>query len=396
MKRRRLKVAIIAPPWLALPVKGYGGIELVLESLIPALTDIDAEVVVFGNTERTLPGIETRGIYDRDMYPDIYRPMNESVPLASAHVLYALNEIAAAGDFDVIHDHLEYIGPQVLSVASRDRHVPPVIHTLHGPPFEPRKSRQDAPDTTPYWEQLARDMGRMYIVGISDALMVSAPPALRPRILKTVHNAIDVRRFPFQPDKKDYFFTLARFNTDKGHDIAARVCAKKGYRLRMAGTVAGIETNQKLLAELANPLSPYRSTNEFRYYSDQILPYVLEYPNVTYSGNVSGRDKMQFISEGRALLFPIRWEEPFGMAVIEALACGTPVVAMSRGAMPEIIIHGVNGFLADSEEEFAGYLERVGEIDPAACRKSVEDRFTAGEMARKYMERYYEAIERSR
>lgn len=101
---------------------------------------------------------------------------------------------------------------------------------------------------------------------------------------------------------------------------------------------------------------------------------------------------MKFISEAKALLFPVTWEEPFGMAVIEALACGTPVIAMNRGAMPEIIEHGVNGFLANDEKEFAEYMERVDEIDPKECRRTVEERFSAVAMAEAYVERYKEAI----
>jgi glycosyltransferase involved in cell wall biosynthesis len=163
----------------------------------------------------------------------------------------------------------------------------------------------------------------------------------------------------------------------------------------MAGTVAGIGTSRKLLLELSNPLSPYRKNEEFRYYSDKILPAVLRYPRITYAGNLSGRKKMKFIANAKALLFPIQWEEPFGMAVIEALACGTPVVAMRRGAMPELIEHGVNGFLADTEEEFYNYADRVGEIDPAKCRESVERQFSAKLMAQEYIKRYKEVIKHS-
>jgi glycosyltransferase involved in cell wall biosynthesis len=144
--------------------------------------------------------------------------------------------------------------------------------------------------------------------------------------------------------------------------------------------------------ELSNPLSSYRSHPHFKYYSDKILPYTIKYPRITYSGNLSGSAKIKFIAEAKALLFPIQWEEPFGMSVIEALACGTPVVAMNRGAMPEIIEHGVTGFLANNEEEFTEYMKRVDEIDPAACRRSVEEKFSASAMAEAYLERYKDII----
>jgi glycosyltransferase involved in cell wall biosynthesis len=110
---------------------------------------------------------------------------------------------------------------------------------------------------------------------------------------------------------------------------------------------------------------------------------------------MSGKQKAKFIAEAKALLFPIEWDEPFGMAVIEALASGTPVVAMNRGAMPEIIDHGVTGFLANNEAEFFEYANRVDEIDPAACRKAVEEKFSADKMAKAYLERYKQVIERA-
>ena len=236
----------------------------------------------------------------------------------------------------------------------------------------------------------------MYMVSISEAMAKTAPASIKSHMLPAVHNAIEIDHFPFQAEKKDYYITLARFTPDKGQDIAVRLAAKHKKRLRMAGTVAGIGSNRKLMLELSNPLSPYRPHFEFKYYSDKILQQVLRNRRITYAGNLGGQKKMKFLAEAKALLFPIQWEEPFGMAVIEALACGTPVVAMNRGAMPEIIEHGVTGFLANNEEEFEEYMLRVDEIDPAACRRSVEERFSAEAMAATYIERYEEVIKRSK
>lgn len=390
---RPLRVAIIAPPWLAMPIKGYGGIELVLQTLVEGLKKNNVEVVIFGNGQRKIRGVETRSLFKREVYDHIHRPLNESVSIPIAHTLFAINEIIADGKFDVIHDNMEFIDPSILAWASTQKNVPPIIHTHHGPPFNQNET-SDMPDAAPYWKQLARQMGKLYIVGISDALVAPAPKELQPRILKTVYNAVDVDAFPFVTDKKNYFCTLARFNREKAQHVAARLCAKKRYRLRMAGTVAGIGSNRKLLLELANPMSPYRSSADFKYYSDKVLPYTLRYPKITFSGNVDGKKKLKFLSEAKALLFPIDWDEPFGMAVIEALACGTPVIAMRRGAMPEIIQHGVNGFLADTEEEFAEYMDRIDEIDPAVCRQSVIDTFSADAMAEEYIKRYQQVIKK--
>lgn len=226
--------------------------------------------------------------------------------------------------------------------------------------------------------------------------MKAAPKEVQKNTLAPVYNAVDVRQFPYVETKKNYFITLARFNEDKAQHIAVKYCHKLKYKLRMAGTIGDIETPRRLLLELANPMSKYRQHPEFRYYSDKILSYVVRNPRITYSGNLAGSAKMRFISHAKALLFPIQWEEPFGMAVIEALACGTPVVAMRRGAMPEIIEHGVNGFLADTEEEFAEYMQRVDEIDPADCRMSVKRRFSAEVMTESYVERYRDVIARKK
>ena len=160
----------------------------------------------------------------------------------------------------------------------------------------------------------------------------------------------------------------------------------------MAGIISDIDTAEKLATELANPDSKYNSFEGYRYYKEKILPYTLQSEKVKYVGNLADSEKMKFLSEAKALLFPIDWEEPFGMVAIEAMACGTPVVAMNRGAMSEIIEHGVNGFLANNEAEFEAYMDRIDEINPEACRKSVESKFSSNTMAVAYIERYKDAI----
>lgn len=391
-----LRVAIIAPPWLSIPPKGYGGIEAVLDGLIGGLKKRGVSVELFSVGETKIRGVKVHSIYETGQYSQIHKPMYEAMPIIGAHLQFALNTIKADGKFDIIHDHNGFLGSQVLGWATQDPSIPPAIHTLHGPPFSNQDMlEQGLPDNRPLWKQLAVLKSRSYIVGISNTLMASAPDKLKQSILPTVYNAVNVNNFPFVPKKKSYFFTLARFSHDKGQHIAAKLCVRLGYSLRMAGTVAGIETEKTLSMEIANPLSPYRNAIDFRYYSDQILPHIINNKNISFLGNVSGKRKLALLSNAKALLFPIDWEEPFGMAVIEALACGTPVIAMNRGAMPEIITHGLNGFLAETEAEFAEYMGRVDEIDPEACRQSVIDRFSSDVMADAYITRYLEAIRRS-
>ena len=391
-----LRVAIVATPWLTIPPKGYGGIEAVIDGLVKGLIAAGVEVEVFGVGGRKLHGARVHPVEASGQFEHIHDAWYKVLPIVGGHVQQALKMIEADGNFDVIHDHNGHIGPQVLSWATRLPHMPPAVHTLHGPPFTTDEDvKMGEPDNRKFWARVNGDH-HLYLVGISDALVESAPREAKQNILGTVYNAVDVRSFPYVEEKKNYFITLARFNRDKGHHIAAKYCHKLKYRLRMAGTIGDIGSPQKLILEMANPLSKYRQHPEFKYYSDELLSYVVRNPRITYSGNMAGPKKMKFISEAKALLFPIQWEEPFGMAVIEALACGTPVVAMRRGAMPEIIEHGITGLLADTEEEFAEYMQRVDEIDPADCRMAVKQKFSAEVMAKNYIERYREAIERKR
>lgn len=386
---------MIAPPWLALPIKGYGGIELVIQNLVISLKELDVEVVLFANGERKLPGVKTYSYYKKEIFSAIDYPYYDA-PLQAmqTHMNYALKKIREIGDFDIIHDHNPYIGPTFFSLASQIEGVPPVLHTFHGPPFSNGSTVATGQlDNRPQLKYM--ELARLYMVCISDAMAAHAPNHIKPHLLKSVHNAIQLDKFPYTEDKRNYYITLARFTKDKGQAMAVKFAIKHKKRLRMAGTVAGISSNRKLLFEMSNPLSPYRNNEEFKYFSKKVFPYTIRHPAITYSGNLSGARKMKFISRAKALLFPIEWDEPFGMAVIEALACGTPVVAMKRGAMPEIIKHGKNGFLANNEKEFFEYANRVNEIDPAECRKSVERMFSSKNMARNYVQRYLETIRRT-
>ena len=391
---RPLKIAVIATPWLTVPPKGYGGIEMVIDGLVKGLVKAGMEVEVFGVGNKKLHGAKVHAVEKSEQFKFIHEPWYRGAPLVGDHLNESLKLIEADGTFDVIHDHNGHLGPLLLSWATRIKGMPPSVHTLHGPPFSTGDD-EDKPSDRSFWSRYSGNH-HSYLIGISDALVSDAPKEVQPHVLDTVYNAIDIRDFPYVEQKKNYFITLARFNEDKGQHIAAKLCHKLRYRLRMAGTIGDIETPRKLLLELANPLSKYRQHNEFKYYSDKILPYVVRNARITYSGNMAGHKKLKFMAEAKALLFPIQWEEPFGMAVIEALACGTPVVAMRRGAMPEIIEHGVNGFLADTEEEFAEYMTRVSEIDPADCRLSVKQKFSSDIMAESYIARYREVITKAK
>ena len=380
---------MLAPPWLPVPPVGYGGIENVIAPLVPELMRSGVDVEVFTIGESPIEATRKHHLYASGQHSHIHKPYYDTLPVIGAHMLHALRTIEADGGFDLIHDHNFYLGPLMFAFARST--LPPVIHTLHGPPFTtPDRLALGIPDNLPLWRQLDHD-SRLYFVPISQALADAAPKELHSRMLPRVHNSVNVCDFPFVEKKSDYFITLARFHPDKGQAIAVKACRDLGYPLKMAGSVADLDKPNKVLLELANPLSRYRGLADFRYYSDQIFPYLLD-GVIENVGDISGERKMCLISHARALLFPIQWEEPFGMSAIEALACGTPVVAYARGAMPEIIEHGVNGFLAHNFTEFKRYMKQVGRISPQACRDSVIRKFSAKVLAKQYIDRYKQVI----
>src|SRR4029453_17152655 len=159
---------------------------------------------------------------------------------------------------------------------------------------------------------------------------------------------------------------------DRGRPMPPRLCKELGMPLVMAGPVAGVPAPGELAAALEDPASPLHGYDDVRYYLDSVQPFE-DGEAIRWVGTVGGAGKTALIGRAGAVLMPISWEEPGATAAIEALACGTPVVGTRRGALPEIIEHGVNGFLADDEAEVARYMLRAGEIDPAACRTSVTE-----------------------
>lgn len=387
---KRLRVAMIAPPWLPVPPVGYGGIENLLSALIPALMKVGVTVDLFTIKNSSLKASHNYSIYSDGQYDSIHRPLYDSMPIAVAQALFAFNKIIEDGGYDIVHCHNGFIGPALAALAGKK--VPPVLHTLHGPPFSNKKTAQSgAPDNLPMWREISKATHPLYIVGISKALMRHAPQQLKRICLEPVHNCVEPSQFPQAKRKGNYFATLARFHPDKGQALAIETCRELGLKLKMAGLVCDMTTMRQVMLELANPLSNYRQLADFRYFSDHILPG-LEDNQIEYIGDLTGKRKLSFLAHARGLLFPIQWDEPFGMAPIEALACGTPVVAMARGALPEIIEHGVNGFLAKTKREFIDYTKRIDEINPEDCVASVRRKFSASRAAEQYLDRYKQIL----
>jgi len=343
------RVAMLAPPWIPVPPPGYGGIELVLSLLCEGLVRRGHDVTLFA-PPGSRSAAEVREVLPDAHEDDIQLAIHEADHVA--RVFDALDRAAAEGNpYDVLHDHSGFT-----AVAMANRISLPVVHTLHGPFTE---------DTIPFY---VRHGGKARLVAISEAQRDSAPGGVR--VDDVVPNPIDVDEWPFRPEKDDYLLWLGRFTPVKGPHRAIEAARAAGARLVLAGPVqAGDEA----------------------YYREQVEPHV-DGDRVSHVGEVQGERKTSLFAGARALLMPIRWDEPFGLVMVEALACGTPVVSFAEGAACEIVQPGVNGFLVEDEEQMAAALRDLPQISPQACRDSVARRYAVDTVVAGYESVYARAV----
>jgi len=338
MTKRSLRIAMIAPPWFDVPPPAYGGIEQMVADLVDGLVQRGHEVTLIGAGRN---GTRARFLSTYQEAPG--DRLGEPVP----EVLHAARaaRLLRGLDVDVVHDHC-LAGP--LTSAGRD--VPTLV-TVHGPVNG---------ELGEYYAELGDQVG---LVAISDAQRGFAP---RLNWVGTVHNAIRVDDFPFRTTKDDYVLFLGRMCPDKGLHVAIEVIRRAGMRLVVAAKC--------------------REEPEKAYFEEYVKP--LLGPDVEYLGEVTGAAKRELLANARCLLFPIQWEEPFGLVMIEALACGTPVVALRRGSVPEIVRHGVTGLVHDHPDELVRALSAVEDIDPHACRLDARRRFDLAVMTTRYEQLY--------
>jgi len=345
---RPYRVAMLAPPWIPIPPPGYGGIELVVSLLCEGLVRLGHDVTLFA-----APGSRSSAMV-REVLPRCH-PDKIGHALYEvdhvARVLAALDQSADQGEpFDLLHDHCGFT-----AVALADRIALPVVHTLHG---------AFTADTSAFYSRYAENA---WLVAISKAQRASAPPGTR--ITDVVPNPIEVSDWPYRSQKRDYVLWVGRFDDFKGAHRAIAAARRADVPLVLAG-----------------PIQPGQET----YFRTEIAPH-LDGEHVRYLGEVGGRRKQHLFANARALLMPIRWNEPFGMVMVEALACGTPVIAFPEGATIEIVQHELNGYLVEDEEAMAAAIADVDQLDPAACRQSVALRFNPEAVALGYEDVYRRA-----
>lgn len=336
---RALRIGIIAPPWVAVPPASYGGTELILDVLARGLQQLGHEVTLFTIGESTCE-VPTAWLFPR-ADPD---RMGAAV-LELRHAAAAYDRFE---DCDVVHDHT--LAGLFLSQL---HHGIPVVTTNHGP------FNEDLADL------YRRTAHRVPIVAVSHHQASTAPPLIP--IARVIHHGVDHHRYRFEPRPGEGLVFLGRMNPDKGIDVAIEVARRVGMPLRIAAK----------MHEIA----------ERTYFEDVIRP--LLGGDIEYVGEVDHAGKVELLSKAVALLNPIRWPEPFGLAMVEALACGTPVVATPQGAAPEIVDDGVTGLLAPTVPGLVDMVRSVGTIDRAACRRRVETTFSMHRMALAHDELYH-------
>jgi len=340
----RMKLALLAPPWIPVPPPGYGGIEQVLELLCKAFVERGHDVTMFA-----APGSRSAA--------RVEAPLEQAHPDEIQMAIYEADHVActfeaveqAEPPFELLHDHCGFT-----AFAFADRVSVPLVHTLHGPFTE---------ETSAFYRRHAR---KAPVIALSRYQAECAPEGLE--VAGVIGNPIVVDDFPFRERKDDFLLWIGRLNDDKGPQRAIRAARAAGRPLVLAGPV---QPDQK------------------EFFEREVEP-LLDGDQVRYFGEL-GPDKLDLYARAAALLMPIRWPEPFGLVMTEALACGTPVIAFADGSAPEVVLDGETGFIVEDEEAMAHAVGRLEEIDPHSCRELTAERFGLAAVAEQH-ERVFERV----
>jgi glycosyltransferase involved in cell wall biosynthesis len=328
-----LHVVQIATPWFEVPPAGYGGIEAVVAGVVDALVDRGHRVTLIGAGRNGTKG---------DFLATTLHPQGPRVGQVNPEVLHAARagHLLAGLGADIVHDH-STAGP----LQAGQRSIPTVV-TAHGPVTG---------EIGDYYGVIGT---QTHLVAISAAQQQQAPTLPWAGL---VHNAVDTSTYPWRRQKEDFALFLGRFSPEKGVHLAIDAAERAGVRLVLAG--------------MAHP-------SEMEYFHREIEPRLS--PEVVWVGEVGGAEKLDLLARASCLLFPAQWEEPFGMVLIEAMACGTPVVALRRGSVPEIVEDGVTGFIRDDVDGLVAGLRDIASIDPSIVRARTLLRFDVKAMAAGY------------
>lgn len=333
-----MRIAMVAPVEMRVPPVGYGGTELVVSLLTEELVRRGHDATLFASGD-SMTSARLVSVCDRS----VRGSGRDGSILALLNVMACLHQ---ADRFDIIHNHTCLEG---LATAGLVR--TPVLTTLHG-------------GLSGDWLLLFQHY-RGWWNTISNSARALLPP--KERYVGTIYNAIDVASYPFNGGRRgDWLLFLSRMSPEKGPHLAIQVAHRLEMRLVLAGNVHSVDEE---------------------YFRTEVLPHV-DGDMIQYVGEADYQRKRELFAEARCLLAPITWPEPFGLFMVEAMACGTPVVAFSRGAAPEVVHHGVTGYVVETLDQMADAVQRVHTIDPRHCREHVERHFDVPRMVDDYLAAY--------
>lgn len=335
-----MRIAQIAPLYESVPPQAYGGTERVVSYLTEELVGQGHEVTLFASadsvTQANLVAACSRSLR-----------LDPSCKLDLPHHFRMLEMVAERADeFDVLHFHTDFLHFPIIRRLSV-----PSVTTLHG--------RLDLPDL----KALYKEYTEVNLISISDSQRL---PLADVRFLATVYHGLPKNLYPFTREPGDYFAFIGRISPEKGVDRAIEITKRMGIPLRIAAKVDKMDRE---------------------YFEEEIRP-LLDHPLVEYIGEINDAQKGEFLGRARAVLFPIAWPEPFGMVMIEAMACGTPVIAFRGGSVPEVLDDGVTGFIVEDVKGAVDALQGISHFDRQLCRRTFERRFSADRMARDYLVAY--------
>ncbi len=335
-----MRIAQVAPLYESVPPKLYGGTERVVSYLTEELVRLGHEVTLFasGDSETTARLVAC--------CPSALRLYKECIDPLAHHILMLDRVFRESSKFDIVHFHCDYLHfplSRRLKVLN--------ITTLHG--------RLDMPDLVP----LYREFTEMRVVSISNSQRTPLPWL---NWQGTVYHGLPDGRFRFHPRPGKYLAFLGRICPEKGVDKAIEIARKSGIELRIAAKVDRVDEQ----------------------YFQQVIRPMLDHPLVRYIGEICEDEKDEFLGNALALLAPVNWPEPFGISMIEAMACGTPVVGFSRGSVPEVVDDGESGFVVRDVDEAVAAIGKIGRFSRKKCRRVFERRFMASRMAKDYVRIY--------
>jgi len=341
-----MHIAQIAPLTEAVPPKLYGGTERVVSWLTEELITLGHEITLFASGD-SVTSARLEASWPRSLRLDgSVRDPN------ALHMMMLERVYQRAADFDFLHFHLDYYPFSLFS-----RQPTPFVTTLHG--------RLDLPEHQPVFDTFST----IPVVSISNAQRRPLPQA---NWVRTVHHGLPENLLQPKPIKPSYFAFLGRIAPEKGVDRAIRIAQHCGIPLKVAAKVDSVDRE---------------------YFEEQILP-MIKSARVDYIGEITDSQKSEFLSGAMALLVPIDWPEPFGLVMIEAMACGTPVIAFNRGSAPEVIEDGLTGFIVEDINGAIGAVDRLSHLSRERIRRRFEQQFTSRRMAQDYLSVYRSMTDR--